>query len=681
MSTPGSNLLAQALTALGTSAFSYYKWTGKQTSAAGKAVMSYDPGINVFGSVQAVPRAKYKQLGLNFSKKYIGIWSLQRVKVLTRLQPNDQIGFLGRRFNVLEETDWTPMDFWNEFIAVDVGFDPVVYSSNGAMQVYIPSLLEDNGQAGLQNRLEPPYNNGQTISPFPILPENIMRYVAPDGFLDANNGQQGPNPRGDLTQLATIPVFGGRDGQFGLPNQKAAYYFGIQKGFTDPIKDNSFLGVKFSKFSGSAETVDGPGTEINIQANGYFDATVDTSVTDFESIINTIGFDFNDPMLDYLDPGVLDLAQGKFVLVFPFAGLGPTYPTFDFDNDPFYYLLRFRGGADSIIDINGDWTFLGTDQSGAPGLASWSINVEQTTFRIDRTDLDGADRTIELESVTISSYINVEQTDNPLKKYLYRVNFVDPKTSYFEYDVELVEVENDGPLEDSRTTIDIVIPSASGTGNYIMDLYTTFHELSAIPATEILLPIDISQLGRNAIIQAPRIEQGRMYGCGLLQPTEELADWTTTLKEQCLAIVGEDKTLLPALSGALGGLPVDLSPADGAPIINGIRINSQTGNDFQVGIEITNAPDTAGTLYALALVDPTYVAPVDSPLIKLLGGIGGALVEVPASTDGIYILPLTGVTGVVGETKYAYVTWEFETGTDVFFEEFPDRTGIKIVIE
>lgn len=123
MSVPGSNILAQALSAIGTSEFIFYKWISKSTNAARKTVHVYDPGVAIRGSIQAVERSKYKSMGLNFSSKYLAIWTVQDVEVLSRLQPNDQIGFLGRRFNILSEDDWIPMDFWNNFVAIDIGAD------------------------------------------------------------------------------------------------------------------------------------------------------------------------------------------------------------------------------------------------------------------------------------------------------------------------------------------------------------------------------------------------------------------------------------------------------------------------------------------------------------------------------------------------------------------------------
>lgn len=123
MSVPGSNILAQALSALGTSEFIFYKWASTVTNDAGLDVHTYELGVTLRGSVQAVERSSYKSMGLNFSSKYLAIWTLQDVSVLTRLQANDQIGFLGRRFNILAEDDWIPIDFWNNFMAIDIGAD------------------------------------------------------------------------------------------------------------------------------------------------------------------------------------------------------------------------------------------------------------------------------------------------------------------------------------------------------------------------------------------------------------------------------------------------------------------------------------------------------------------------------------------------------------------------------
>lgn len=123
MSTPGSNLLAEAVSVIGTQEFFLYQWDGSSDNAAGRTVQTYKPRITISASIQAVSRSVYKNMGLNFKSKYLAIWSVQDVKSLSRLQSNDQIGFLGRRFNILSEDDWTPIDLWNNFVAVDISED------------------------------------------------------------------------------------------------------------------------------------------------------------------------------------------------------------------------------------------------------------------------------------------------------------------------------------------------------------------------------------------------------------------------------------------------------------------------------------------------------------------------------------------------------------------------------
>jgi hypothetical protein len=130
--------------------------------------------------------------------------------------------------------------------------------------------------------------------------------------------------------------------------------------------------------------------------------------------------------------------------------------------DEYLFQLESINSASSST-INGQWTFLGTDQAGAPDTGEWSINEEQNVFRINRIDFNGGDRTFELENVLPTSVISVVQTDNSQNTYEYRVDIVDIKTSYVEYNVTLLEIGNSGPVEDSLTTIDIVVPNASAT--------------------------------------------------------------------------------------------------------------------------------------------------------------------------------------------------------------------------
>ena len=120
MATPGSNLLDDALTLICPDSFQYYRFMDIQTNGIGLDVRRYAPPTSVRGSVQAVDRSLYADAGLDFSKRYLQIWTSTDVSDLYRARAGDQVQWEGSRWEVTSENDWHPMDGWNSFLAVQV---------------------------------------------------------------------------------------------------------------------------------------------------------------------------------------------------------------------------------------------------------------------------------------------------------------------------------------------------------------------------------------------------------------------------------------------------------------------------------------------------------------------------------------------------------------------------------
>lgn len=118
---PGSNLLSTALTVIKKDKFNLYRYQSASVNEVGMRVPVYAEAIVETGSVQAVPRNVMQQLGLEWQKRHIQVWTTMDVNDLRRGDNPDQVGFKGRRYDVIGETDWHPIDGWNSFMAVDVG--------------------------------------------------------------------------------------------------------------------------------------------------------------------------------------------------------------------------------------------------------------------------------------------------------------------------------------------------------------------------------------------------------------------------------------------------------------------------------------------------------------------------------------------------------------------------------
>lgn len=114
------NLLNQALTLIPKQNFIYRKFNSSQINDYGIKVDVYDTDIAFEGSVQAVDSKMYQQLGLDFSKKYINIYSSLNIKNVNRGQETpDKIIWNNKEYLVVNCSDWYIQDGWTNILAVE----------------------------------------------------------------------------------------------------------------------------------------------------------------------------------------------------------------------------------------------------------------------------------------------------------------------------------------------------------------------------------------------------------------------------------------------------------------------------------------------------------------------------------------------------------------------------------
>lgn len=116
---PGSNLLATALSVIGAPTVTYYRYAGRSRNEVGQYVTEVSQETRQ-GSVQAVSRNLYEQLGLDLQKNYVWFYAIGSTQDIGRDVSGDQFDFNGSRYEILSLTDWTPIDGWNGALAVQV---------------------------------------------------------------------------------------------------------------------------------------------------------------------------------------------------------------------------------------------------------------------------------------------------------------------------------------------------------------------------------------------------------------------------------------------------------------------------------------------------------------------------------------------------------------------------------
>ena len=117
---PGGNLLKKAFKIIDKDTFIYRQFKSRTTNSIGIDVPEFEDDVELKGSVQAVPRKLYQEHGLDWKKKYITIYSSDTIEGVDRDTSGDRIIFNGKLFQVLDETNWIPIDGWNGVMCVEV---------------------------------------------------------------------------------------------------------------------------------------------------------------------------------------------------------------------------------------------------------------------------------------------------------------------------------------------------------------------------------------------------------------------------------------------------------------------------------------------------------------------------------------------------------------------------------
>lgn len=122
---PGQNLLATALSVIGSTPVSYFRNTGATQGPTGLDTVTYATPVTIAkGSVQAVDRSRYERFGLDWEKRYVS-WFVPNLAAVDLARNPDNSGDVievnGRRYQLMGGTDWYGMDGWMSLLGVDIG--------------------------------------------------------------------------------------------------------------------------------------------------------------------------------------------------------------------------------------------------------------------------------------------------------------------------------------------------------------------------------------------------------------------------------------------------------------------------------------------------------------------------------------------------------------------------------
>lgn len=123
MNVTGSNILTLAMSVMTRQSIDWAQYTGRTVDDAGLYVNAYDDAVTITGSVQPVPRKRYANLGLDFSKQYKMFWSddphLDADTIgIARNRSSDRFMFDGHVYEVADQTSWEQQDGWTSVMLV-----------------------------------------------------------------------------------------------------------------------------------------------------------------------------------------------------------------------------------------------------------------------------------------------------------------------------------------------------------------------------------------------------------------------------------------------------------------------------------------------------------------------------------------------------------------------------------
>lgn len=120
---PGSNLLNMAHLAIAQQRGTLERLGPRTQNRIGQYVNTYEAPVPITGSFQPVPRSVYEQLGLDFNKFYMMLYTSIAIDDVQKNESGDIVNFNSQRFRVESRNEWTPIDGWNGVLMIRVNAD------------------------------------------------------------------------------------------------------------------------------------------------------------------------------------------------------------------------------------------------------------------------------------------------------------------------------------------------------------------------------------------------------------------------------------------------------------------------------------------------------------------------------------------------------------------------------
>jgi hypothetical protein len=117
---PGSNLFKQASLLIRPTNIVWYRFASRALNASKQWITTYAAPENILASVQAVPRNKYIENGLEFQKNYVKIFAAANLIDLQRDNSGDRFIYGSAWYQIESNNPWFLQDGWVSTMAVQI---------------------------------------------------------------------------------------------------------------------------------------------------------------------------------------------------------------------------------------------------------------------------------------------------------------------------------------------------------------------------------------------------------------------------------------------------------------------------------------------------------------------------------------------------------------------------------
>lgn len=120
MNVPGANLLSMALRVIQPQTLVHRAFVTRDENSVGNTISVFADPVSITGSMQAVNKKLYQELGLNLAKNYSTLYTSANVRPTARDREGDIVEYGGMKWQCESDMNWAIADGWRKLLCVEI---------------------------------------------------------------------------------------------------------------------------------------------------------------------------------------------------------------------------------------------------------------------------------------------------------------------------------------------------------------------------------------------------------------------------------------------------------------------------------------------------------------------------------------------------------------------------------